>query len=85
VQFRGFWKLESPKAAQDFFYQWCFDALTSGTRQLITIGLTLHKHRNEILNYFKHWSTNAVTEGLNNKSKTLKRQAYGFRDMEYFI
>ncbi len=26
-----------------------------------------------------------MTEGLNNKIKTLKRQAYGFRDMEYFI
>ena len=83
-QFRGFWKLENPKAAQDFLYQWCFDALTSGTRQLIKIGLTLNKYRNEILNYFKHWITNAVTEGLNNKIKTLKRQAYGFRDMEYF-
>jgi transposase len=23
-------------------------------------------------------------EGLNNKIKTMKRQAYGFRDMEYF-
>jgi len=23
-------------------------------------------------------------EGLNNKSKTLKRQSYGFRDQEYF-
>lgn len=28
--------------------------------------------------------TNAKTEGINNKIKTLKRQAYGYRDMEYF-
>jgi len=25
-----------------------------------------------------------MTEGINNKIKTLKRQAYGFRDIEYF-
>ena len=25
-----------------------------------------------------------LVEGLNNKIKTLKRQAYGFRDMEFF-
>lgn len=83
-QFRGFWKLESRKVAQDFLYQWCFDALSSGIKQLIKTGLTLHKYRDQILNYFKHHITNAVTEGINNKIKTLKRQAYGFRDMEYF-
>ncbi|WP_461394759.1 transposase, partial [Deferrisoma sp.] len=28
--------------------------------------------------------TTAPLEGLNNKIKVLKRQAYGFRDQEYF-
>jgi len=28
--------------------------------------------------------TNGKIEGINNKIKTLKRQAYGFRDKEYF-
>ena len=36
------------------------------------------------LNYFKHRITSGKIEGINNKIKTLKRQAYGFRDMEYF-
>lgn len=35
--------------------------------------------------FFLHLQiTNAKTEGINNKIKTMKRQAYGFRDMEYF-
>jgi len=25
-----------------------------------------------------------ATEGVNNKIETIKRQSYGFRDMEYF-
>jgi transposase len=36
------------------------------------------------LNYFKHRITNAAAEGINNKIKTMKRQAYGFRDLGYF-
>ena len=46
--------------------------------------MTLYRHQEGLLGYFIHRITNAVTEGLNNKIKTLKRQAYGFRDMEYF-
>jgi transposase len=45
---------------------------------------TLDTHRIGLLNYFKHGIINAAAEGINNKIKTMKRQAYGFRDMEYF-
>ena len=38
----------------------------------------------ELLNYFIHPISNGRTEGINNKIKTMKRQAYGFRDIEYF-
>ena len=37
-----------------------------------------------LLGYYPHKIINALLEGLNNKIKTMKRQAYGFRDMEYF-
>ena len=33
---------------------------------------------------FIHPFTTGMIEGINNKIKLLKRQAYGFRDMEYF-
>jgi transposase len=38
-----------------------------------------------ILAYFRHWITNAVSEGINNKIKVLKRRAYGFHDLRYFM
>ena len=44
---------------------------------------THSNHKEGILNYFKHRITNGKAEGINNKAKTMMRQAYGFRDMEY--
>lgn len=35
-------------------------------------------------NYFKYRVTTAVSEGINNVIKAVKRQAFGFRNMNYF-
>lgn len=35
-------------------------------------------------NYFKYRVTTALSEGMNNVIKTLKRSAYGYRNMDYF-
>jgi transposase len=35
-------------------------------------------------NYFTHRITSALSEGINNVIKALKRRAYGYRNMEYF-
>jgi transposase len=35
-------------------------------------------------NYFQYRVTSALSEGINNVIKVLKRRAYGFRNMEYF-
>lgn len=79
-----FWKFKTPELAKEFLYSWCHDALTSGIKQFVRLGMTINKFKDQILNYFKHQITNGVVEGTNNKIKTLKRQVYGFRDMEYF-
>ena len=81
---RYFWKFKNPERAKEFLYLWCHDALTSGIKPFIRLGMTINKYKDQILNYFKHHITNAMVEGINNKIKTLKRQAYGFRDLEYF-
>ena len=81
---RYFWMFSNQNQAKQFLRSWCFDALCSGIKPFIRLGLTLNKYKEQILNYFKHRITNAVVEGTNNKIKTLKRQAYGYRDMEYF-
>jgi len=45
---------------------------------------TLDNWRQEILNYFDYPITNGFVEGKNNRIKTIKRMAYGYRNMDNF-
>ena len=45
---------------------------------------TLDNWREEILNYFDYRITNGFVEGKNNRIKTIKRMAYGYRNMDNF-
>ena len=83
-QLRLMWQQSHHKQAETFLKQWCFDAMAAGPKPLIKVALTLLKHKKGILNYFLHRLTSGPVEGIVNKIKTLKRQAYGFRDTDYF-
>lgn len=37
-----------------------------------------------VVNYFKFKTSSALSEGINNVIKALKRRAYGYKNMEYF-
>jgi len=37
------------------------------------------------MNYFKYGMTNAIAEGFNTKINIIKRRAFGFRDVKYFM
>ena len=63
---------------------WCARAKASGISVLKTMSKTLKTHRKGILAWYDHRISTGPLEGLNNKIKTLKRQAYGFRDLIYF-
>jgi transposase len=45
---------------------------------------TMREHLSGILAYYDYPISTAALEGTNNKIKTMKRQAYGFRDLEFF-
>ena len=45
---------------------------------------TFANWREEILNYFDYRITNGFVEGKNNRIKTIKRMAYGYRNMDNF-
>lgn len=83
-QIRLFWAKPTTKEGAGFLAWWIMDAVESGIYELEKAGITLLRHWQGLVNYFKHPITNGKTEGINNKIKTMKRQAYGFRDMEYF-
>ena len=78
--FLGVWIIDAIDAAYDY------KALTGSDvlMPLYKLAMSLSTHLKGILNYFDYRITNARMEGVNNKIKTLKRQAYGFRDRDYF-
>ena len=44
----------------------------------------MFKHREGILAWYDKKITTAMVEGINNKIKVMKREAYGFTDDRYF-
>jgi transposase len=81
---RRFWSMPSRKAAQRFLGAWIARALASRLKFMIRLAKTLRAHRHGLLAWYDHPISTAPLEGINNKIKVLKRQAYGFRDIEYF-
>lgn len=81
---RQFWEQSSRFAAARFLDDWCARARSSGIRFLQKFANTLGGHRSGLLAWYDYPISTGPLEGTNNKIKTLKRQAYGFRDQEYF-
>jgi transposase len=79
------WEQEAYVAMNRFLSQWCQQAEETGVRQLQQMAKTLQVHRSGILNWWRHPINNGRMEGTNNKIKTLNRQAYGYRDEDFFI
>lgn len=57
---------------------------TAGSHRWIEAARTVQRHITNVLTYFEHRITNAVSEGLNSKIQTVKKRAYGFRNKEHF-
>ena len=81
---RQIWSQPDKKTATTVLDDWIRTAQNTGIAILISMAKTLSAHRYGILNWYDHPISSGPLEGTNNKIKTLKRQAYGFRDMEFF-
>jgi len=81
---RQLWNKPDKAAAERFLLDWIARAEASGIRMLKKFAQTLAAHRTGILAYYDYPISTAALEGTNNKIKTMQRQAYGFRDMEFF-
>jgi transposase len=81
---RQFWEQPGKKFATLFLDGWLKRAEASGIKMLQQMAQTLAAHRSGLLAYYDVMITSGPLEGTNNKIKTMKRQAYGFRDREFF-
>jgi len=83
-ELREVWTQRGKKQAEKVLNEWIRKASSSGIATLKTMANTLSAHRSGILAYYDFPISTGPLEGTNNKIKTMKRQAYGFKDMEFF-
>ena len=81
---RQVWEQPGKRAAGKFLDDWVARARASGIAMLKAFAKTLVEHRDGILAYYNCRITTAALEGTNNKIRTMQRQAYGFRDRDFF-
>ena len=81
---RVVFRRQDPKRARAELRDWKRRGRESKIPELLKYVAMLDRRRFGILNFFKHRKTNGLSEGFNNVVKTIKKDAYGFHDWEYF-
>jgi transposase len=84
-QLRLLWSQSDKRTARKFLNGWIQLANYTGIRILMSFAKTLAGHREGILAWYDYPISTGPLEGTNNKIKTMQRQAYGFRDREFFV
>ena len=81
---RQFWEQPGKRFATLFLASWIRRAGASGIKMLQQMAAMLAAYRSGLLAYYDVMINSGPMEGTNNKINTMKRQAYGFRDREFF-
>ena len=81
---RYLWEQPSKRAACRWIDEWNQLAFASGIGMLRTFACTLAKHRSGLLAWYDYPISTGPLEATNTKIQLLKRQAYGYRDTEFF-
>jgi transposase len=81
---RQVWSQVCKSDAKTVLTNWIKKAQSTGIAILQKFANTLAGHAFGILNYYDYPISTGPLEGTNNKIKTLQKQAYGYRDMDFF-
>lgn len=82
---RRFWYYCYAGCAKRYFEDWYSWAVRSQLEPIKKAAVRMKKHLSRILTFFKYGVTNATAEGINNKIQTIKKKAYGFRNVDRFM
>lgn len=82
-ELHAIWEQDDQETAAAMLMDWIVYAESTGIRILQQFAKTLRFHAWGILAYYDYPISTGPLEGTNNKIKTMKRQAYGFRDPEF--
>ena len=79
--FQLFWECRSPTQGRKLLDRWCRRAGRSRLEAMTKVAKMLRKHRSLLLNWFRAGRalSSGAVEGFNNKSKVIRRKAYGYR------
>ena len=82
---REFWNQQGYLQAERFLDRWCWRAEATGIRRLQKLAHTIRRHRRGLLNWYLYPISTGPLEGTNAKIRVLQRQAYGYRDYQFFL
>ena len=83
-ELRRVWNQNGKEQAEVILFNWIKEARGSGIRHMTRLADTIEQHMDGLLAYYDYKISSGKVEGINNKIKTIKRQAFGFRDSDYF-
>lgn len=83
-ELRQFWEQTDKCCARVFLMDWMRRAEASGITLLKKFAHTVAAHKDGLLAWYDDRISTGPLEGTNNKIKTMKRQAYGYRDIAFF-
>lgn len=84
-QFLEVYRSANRQIASKGLSRWITAAFRSGIPAFMELAEKFYRKRHFVLNYFVLRITTAISEGINNKIKRLKRMAYGYKDVGYFL
>ena len=81
---RELWSYKRRSSAERHWKHWYRWATHSRLKPILKAAKTVKLHLQNILTFFTHRITNALSESLNGKIQRLKRAAHGYRNVENF-
>jgi transposase len=81
---RELWSCNDRKAAERLHRKWHAWAMRSRLSPMKRVARMVKSHLHNILTYYMHRITNAVSEGINSAIQTIKKRAFGFRNPDNF-
>ena len=76
---------QDESSAEECLNKWFELSIDSGIQAFVALAEKFRNKAQYILNWFKKKISSAISEGINNKIKRLKRMAYGYRNVRYFL
>jgi transposase len=81
---RGLWDCKSMRDALQWWSRWYFWASHSRLTPVIKVAQMILRHLPNVMTYFSHRITNAVSESINAVVRLLQKRAFGYRSFSNF-